>query len=265
MERVIKILAHRKRNDLARFLKSSHYDIDESTQYGSLLFSRLSTVKIYSPMDSYDKLRRLSDADKGAILDAFLDIYPPRPHDIELNDVVFFLDSEAPLPEPIAEPERLSQIDFDYIRDQISKSNDRINTGDFDGAITNARTLVENICIYLLDKSGTPYDQDGDLPKLYKRVAQLLKMDPQSHSEKFFKEILSGCFSVVNGLSNIRNELGDAHGKSATKYYRPSRRHALFAVEVAKALSEFLYSSYVDRIESLGRAANSGSNDAHIV
>jgi hypothetical protein len=262
MERIIKILAHRNHHALARLLKSSHYKIESTDQYGSLLFSRVSFVEIYSPIDNYEKLLQLSDEDKGVILEAFLDIYPPKPHDIELTDVIFNLDPEAPIPDPIVEPHRLSQIDFDYIRDQITKSSDKINTGDFDGAITNARTLVENICLYILDKSGTPYDHDGDLPKLYKTVAKLLKMEPQSYPEKFFKEILSGCFSIVNGLSNIRNELGDAHGKSATKFYRPAKRHAVFAVEVAKAFSEFVYVSYIENIQSLGTAATKQNNDA---
>ena len=249
MERIIRILAYRNREDLARLLRSSSYDIRESDTYGSRLFSKLSTVIVYSPIDTHEKLRKLSNQDGHIILDAFLEIHPPEDYGAELNNIEFHLDTDAPIPEPITHQERLSQIDFEYIHDQISKSNERINIGDFEGAITNARTLVENVCIYILDKSGIEYKHEGDLPKLYKKVSQLLNMEPQSYSERLFKEILSGCISVVNGLSNIRNKLGDAHGKSKTGYYTPSKRHAIFAVEVAKAFSEFLFSTYADRIK----------------
>ncbi len=44
------ILACRNRHDLARLLRSARYNIREGDQYGTLLFSRLSTVEIYTPL-----------------------------------------------------------------------------------------------------------------------------------------------------------------------------------------------------------------------
>ena len=49
--------------------------------------------------------------------------------------------------------------------------------------------------------------------------------------------------NVINGLDEVRNEYGDAHGKSK-KNYRPETRHALLAINAARTITEFLLSSY---------------------
>ncbi|MFW5658453.1 MAG: abortive infection family protein, partial [Bacteroidota bacterium] len=60
-----------------------------------------------------------------------------------------------------------------------------------------------------------------------------------------FKQLLSGLISVVNGVSSIRNELGDAHGKEPTKKYRIDKRHAILMVKSAEALAEYLYLTHL--------------------
>jgi Abortive infection C-terminus len=55
-------------------------------------------------------------------------------------------------------------------------------------------------------------------------------MHPSQHVEKSLKQILSGCFSIVQGLAAVRNELSDTHGKSKAKHYKLSERHAMFVV-----------------------------------
>ncbi|MFH0931584.1 MAG: abortive infection family protein, partial [Candidatus Zixiibacteriota bacterium] len=103
--------------------------------------------------------------------------------------------------------------------------------------------------LYILEESKIPYKSDGDLIKLYKEVYKVLKMDPATYQENCFKQILSGIISIVNGLSNLRNVMSDAHGKSKSKYYKPSDRHAILAVNVARIISEFLYACWKSRRE----------------
>lgn len=247
MQQIIDILNHRKRPDLARLLKSAHYEIDSSFNFGTYYNSHLATVKVFSPIVAHDQLKNLSKADRDLLLDVFLEIYPPENYGNEISEIRFLLDTDAPIPPALSQPEQLSQIDFTYITEQIKKCSDKIAGADYDGAITNARTLLETVCIYILGKSKGEYKDEGDLIRPYKQVIPNLNMDPQQHPEKFFKEILSEAFSIVNGLANIRNELSDAHGKSKQKHYKAERRHAVFAVEISKALSEFLYSSYAEK------------------
>ena len=69
-------------------------------------------------------------------------------------------------------------------------------------------------------------------------------MSPEQHDIPIFKQILGGCSSIVNGLGNLRNTHGDAHGKGKIKHYRPSARHAELAVNLAGSMALFLIQTY---------------------
>lgn len=92
MNKIIKILQHREHPDLAELLKDARYEIDESSTYGSYLFSTLSTVEIYAPLEAHAELVSLSDEKKQAVIDAFLALYPPKAHSIEITGVQFYVD-----------------------------------------------------------------------------------------------------------------------------------------------------------------------------
>jgi len=92
--KIRKILALRKREDLAKLLKDSRSTINESDTYGSYLFSVISTFEIYSPYNMYEKLKTLGKKDREDILDAVLEIHPPKEYSAEINEIRFFLDTE---------------------------------------------------------------------------------------------------------------------------------------------------------------------------
>src|SRR5690349_3658192 len=95
LDPVLKVLRYRGRPDLAALLTNSSCDFDESNQYGSYLYSTLTTVEIRSSLREHDRLKALNEADKKAILDAFLEIHPPQAHSIELSGVRFILDAST--------------------------------------------------------------------------------------------------------------------------------------------------------------------------
>ena len=117
---------------------------------------------------------------------------------------------------------------------------------DPEGAITAARSLVESSCKYVLDRLDVEYADGEDLPKLYGRAAKAMKLGPQDHHEQVFKQILSGCVSVVNGLAALRNTLSDAHGKGK-RAPKPTPRHAVLAVNLAGTIATFLLATFEER------------------
>jgi hypothetical protein len=247
MDKVISVLKYRKEFDLAELLNGSSYELEASSTYGSRLFSQLTTAQIYCPIDRFEKLKQLPKEDLKSMISAFHVIHPVKDYDPEIDYIEFFINPDLPMPMTPLETGRLKQIDFTYITEQITKCDDKIKNGDFEGAITNARSLVESVCKYVLDKTNQDYKGTDDLPDLYKKTVDILDMNPSTWEDKQFKQVLSGCFSIVNGLANIRNKLSDAHGKSQRSLYKPMERHAFLAVNAAKLLSEYLYSSFVDR------------------
>ncbi|MCW7536278.1 abortive infection family protein [Aquabacterium sp. A7-Y] len=125
------------------------------------------------------------------------------------------------------------------IDDNIRKCEGKLAEGDYSGAITNARSLVESVLIGIekeFDAQAPEYD--GNLRALYKRVQKHLHLEPEREDiSDSLRQILSGLVSVIGGLAAVRNKMGDAHATS----YRPSRHHAKLAVHTAVTLSEFLF------------------------
>jgi len=141
-----------------------------------------------------------------------------------------------PFENPFGESTELAHL---FIDEQVTKCDSKISEGDYDGAITNARSLLEAfLCELEKELSGTPEPYDGDLIKLYRRVQKMLNLDPSRPDiEQPIKQVLNGLVSIVTGLAAIRNKMSDSHVRT----YRPSKRHAKLVVNSAKTLADFLY------------------------
>lgn len=84
------------------------------------------------------------------------------------------------------------------------------------------------------------------MPVLYRKLAKVLKLAPDDHTEPIFKQILGSCQSVVESLGALRNKLGDAHGPGP-KRARPQARHAELAVNLSGAMATFLVATWEAR------------------
>jgi hypothetical protein len=126
-----------------------------------------------------------------------------------------------------------------FIVEQLDKCDKKLAAGDYDGAITNARSLVEAVLTDIErehDEEAPEYD--GNLPRLYRRVQRHLKLSPgQEGLADSLRQVLSGLTSLVNGLASLRNSMSDSHVIS----YRPAEHHARLAVNSAKTLCHFLF------------------------
>ena len=137
--------------------------------------------------------------------------------------------------------ENLDTLSDEFINDQIRKARDKLAQDDYDGAITNVRSLVEAFQEEIIRRSGAEVPKyDGDLLKLYKKTKQVLNLDPSEQPSDILKQILTGLNSIVSGLSGISNKMGDRHSRT----YKPSRHHAKLAINAAFTFCEFLLDSY---------------------
>jgi hypothetical protein len=132
-----------------------------------------------------------------------------------------------------------SQENHLFIDEQIKKTENKIKGGDYDGAITNARSLLEAVLLELEKQFvESPQKYNGDLPKLFKRVRKNMNLDPgSSEIEESLKQILTGLFSIINGLASLSNKMGDRHARP----YKPSKHHARLMVNAAKTVTTFLF------------------------
>ena len=146
--------------------------------------------------------------------------------------------------------ETLGTLSHEFINQQIQKSRDKLTQGDYDGAITNARSLVEAVQKEIILKAGEEVpDYGGDIAKLYKTTKKVMNFDSsqkevsdtlQKKVSDTLKQVLTGLNGIMMGIAGLRNIMSDSHNRE----YKPKRHHAKLAVNTALTFCEFLLDSY---------------------
>lgn len=161
----------------------------------------------------------------------------------DFNKLLNYIEGQKDVPLIESIDENLRIFNSEQVLDYWNKALKR-KENDPEGAITISRTLVESVLKHILDERDISYSSNASLHEIYKLVANDLKLSLEQHDLTIFKQILGGCSSIINGLGNLRNIHGDAHGKGKTQHYRPSTRHAELAVNLAGSMALFLIQTH---------------------
>lgn len=134
------------------------------------------------------------------------------------------------------------ELSYNHILEDIQKCEERVNKGDYSGALTSARSLIEGVCKEIIfNIEGEEVATKPSLPELFKDVRNHLNLDPSNKElQKPLKDVISGLIKVVHGLNEVRNISGDMH----TRKVNPSLHHALLVVNSAKTVVNFLFHTY---------------------
>lgn len=128
------------------------------------------------------------------------------------------------------------------------------------GAITLARTLLEDVCKWILDEAQADYADNADLPVLYRKLAKVLRLAPDDHTEQTFKQLLGSCQQIVELLGSLRSKLGDAHS-AGPKKAKPQPRHAELAVNLSGTMATFLVETWKARKAEAALPSAGGRGD----
>lgn len=147
------------------------------------------------------------------------------------------------------EPDHLSHA---FILEQVDKCRTKVATGDFDGAITNARSLVEAVLTAIeMELDPSPPEYDGDVQRLYKRVAKHLNLSEEGSQvvDDNLKQVMRGFVNIVGGIAGISNKMGDRH----VRRYKPAAHHAGLVVNAAMTFCSFIFDTFeYQRARTLG-------------
>ena len=141
----------------------------------------------------------------------------------------------------LVESETVKGLNHDFINEQIQKCQDKIDKKDYNGAITNARSMVEAVMIEVIEEhEGKEIKNDGNLDNLYKRVKKILNItiDPKILPPTVI-QIISGLDSITGGLAGLSNNSGDRHANK----FKTEKHHARLAVNASMTLVDFLLDS----------------------
>lgn len=114
-------------------------------------------------------------------------------------------------------------------------------------AVSAASNLLESICKVHIEDNNLDMPNKKDLKSLWKVVSKDLGFDPSKIQDDDLKKIISGMFSIVDGISALRTHGSSAHGQGTTMY-TPAPRHARFAVNSAHSLAMFVLETTNNKI-----------------
>lgn len=138
-------------------------------------------------------------------------------------------------------------LNAEYVTQQITLMETSIENAPH-VSIGIAKELIETCCKSIFEERQETYDKNWDLPKLMKETTKLLKLTPDDIPNEIkaassIKQILGSLSSVVQGISEIRNDYGSGHGKDGNfKGLQP--RHAKLAVGAASTLAIYLLETH---------------------
>ncbi len=123
-------------------------------------------------------------------------------------------------------------------------------TNDPAAAIGSSKEFAESAFKFVLDDYNVAYGKDEDMLSLYKKTAEVLKINREAvpdsaKGSKAAQRVLQNLATAVQSLTELRNELGLGHGKT-----RPSpalERHARLAFNASRTVVEFVLQTWHER------------------
>ena len=102
----------------------------------------------------------------------------------------------------------------------------------------------------MLDDYGVGYERSEGIIELYGTAAKALDVHRDSvpdnaKASKTAKRILQNVATAVQGLTELRNEIGSGHGKTFRSAAQP--RHARLALNATCTVVEFLLDTWTER------------------
>jgi|GEM_PF-822491 len=111
---------------------------------------------------------------------------------------------------------------------------------DPNGAITSAKTFVEQVCKKIAHTADHPIDGTEDLPKLFGLALTALVLDSDNKQVQADKAVARSLFSIINTVATKRNVYGDAHARLQPDIDSSLRTQAELVVALATAVSLYL-------------------------
>ncbi|HEY3136643.1 MAG TPA: abortive infection family protein [Blastocatellia bacterium] len=137
---------------------------------------------------------------------------------------------------------RIQSLNWKYVKEQYEKAMVRLEDGDTASTVTIAKSILEAVCRHILDSVGSSYDHKENLLRLCGKACESINLSRRGDRQAESR-IISGCKTIVQGIAEMRNAMGDAHGHGKNDVVA-ERRHAKLALDAASTAASFLIDTY---------------------
>lgn len=157
--------------------------------------------------------------------------------------------SVAPIDSSLAmETPSIKRVDRPYVKDMAETAQGDINRGEYDSALTKARTLLEEVFCQVIERKGEKPSSSGDINKLFNQVKNLYNIYAGKNTDRRVCDLVNVLNKIVESIAQMRNTQSDAHGVGVARVNIESY-HARLAVNAAANVADFML-SVANRAES---------------
>lgn len=136
------------------------------------------------------------------------------------------------------------------INEHNEKCFNKIKLGDYTGAITNSRSLLEQLlCEIKAERLRTQGQRvsgyNGDIGQLIDNTFPLInfQLGQIGAAQRAYEKLENGFKDLISGLAILRIGMSDAHSIT----YVPTQKDAILAVNTAKTLANFIVRHYFEK------------------
>lgn len=121
-------------------------------------------------------------------------------------------------------------------------------------AVSAASNILESIFKTYIEDNGLRMPEKQDLQPVFKVVRADLGLDPASIEDQDLQRIITGLFSIVDGIGALRTHAGSAHSEGR-KGYKLESRHARLAVNAAHTVATFVMETWDKKGSSIDKTS----------
>ena len=132
--------------------------------------------------------------------------------------------------------------DLKSVEEEFARAVDPVEAKPRD-AVSAACNILEAVCKTYIEDENLTMPAKQDLSGVWGVVRKHLGFDPSTLQDQDLQKILTGLFSIVDGIGALRTHASSAHG-SGRKVYRIEPRHARLAVHAAHTATTFIIESW---------------------
>ena len=138
--------------------------------------------------------------------------------------------------------EAIGKRNIPAIEMEFSRALENIHTNPREAVSAACNIMESTFKVYITDeKLPTPPKQD--LQGLWKVVRESFGLDTKVIEDEDLKRILSGLYSLTDGIGALRTHASSAHG-AGRKIYKLKPRHARLAINAAHTLTMFILETW---------------------
>lgn len=135
----------------------------------------------------------------------------------------------------------LGDAETEHLKRELILAQDAISRGDFGSAVTKAKAALEGSLKYAAVKAGDELKGHRDIPQLIALIRELYVIPSGKDAPRAFDILYKGIASAINAIAEIRNSVGDSHGRAAPPL-GISVTNARLYVNISTALCEYAMS-----------------------